>query len=569
MNGARKTFLGLWLLACAAAATASHKPQIMHEKDEIVVEKGEMLNLTCRGDEPVAWFADRHKIHYDTYEEVYDVGHPMPHVAILVMSNMNYTEVGYYMCLFNTSDRPATPDPQSPDIASIYVYVKDEMNLLTEDSHGVFYDAEVNQPFVVPCKPTFPEVKVTLEKNQGAFPDFLTLTRPRVGFEILPDKYIDHMTCRAEYGRHSRDQDVILRFNRPTQQKLPRPTVEVVEAWQRNLMANESGDFYDVEMGSSFNLTCTFEASTSLHHSLTWESPAMANASGNQLVYRYPRDHRLERHLAVHDARKEDSGEYRCIASVGTVDSDPYRVFVNVVERNESYVYLRADDPVIAESHNPLTWLLRIRAHPRPEFVWKKQDKEVLNTAAGALPDTSRYGIDVSLFDQGEVLARISSPSLADVGNYTLEAWANGRADAITLTFVMEAEPEILSFHASPARSMWRTKDGFKLSCEAHGFPRPLVTLQFKDCLGKGRCLEGTSRRSKATRARTSCTRTRRRPRMTSTPSGRGGTGWGAPRPLASTDAWPRTSTGGPRARPCPSMSPTRPRTRPCTWRRA
>lgn len=33
----------------------------------------------------------------------------------------------------------------------------------------------------------------------------------------------------------------------------------------------------------------------------------------------------------MHDARKEDSGEYRCIASVGTVDSDPYRVFVNVV----------------------------------------------------------------------------------------------------------------------------------------------------------------------------------------------------------------------------------------------
>lgn len=46
----------------------------------------------------------------------------------------------------------------------------------------------------------------------------------------------------------------------------------------------------------------------------------------------------------------------------------------------------------------------------------------------------------MSLFDQGEVLARISSPSLADVGNYTLEAWANGRADAITLTFVMEGE---------------------------------------------------------------------------------------------------------------------------------
>lgn len=34
------------------------------------------------------------------------------------------------MCLFNTSDRPATPDPQSPDIASIYVYVKGKVGLL-------------------------------------------------------------------------------------------------------------------------------------------------------------------------------------------------------------------------------------------------------------------------------------------------------------------------------------------------------------------------------------------------------------------------------------------------------
>lgn len=69
----------------------------------------------------------------------------------------------------------------------------------------------------------------------------------------------------------------------------------------------------------------------------------------------------------------------------------------------------------------------------------------ILNTAAGALPETSRYGIDVSLFDQGEVLAKISSPSLADVGNYTLEARVNGSdvSDAITLTFVMDGEAEL------------------------------------------------------------------------------------------------------------------------------
>ncbi|XP_063602590.1 vascular endothelial growth factor receptor 1-like isoform X2 [Penaeus indicus] len=489
MDGARKAFLGLWLLACVTATTAASKPQIMHDTDEIVVEKDGLLNLTCRGDEPVTWFADRHKIHYDTYEEVYDNGHSMPYVAILVMSNMNYTEVGYYMCLFNTSDRPqAFPDPESPDVASIYVYVKDEENLLTQDSHRVFYDAKVNEPFIVPCKPTFPGVNVTLEKNQG---EFRPLERPRVGFEIFPSTYDDHLECRAEYGKHSRSQDVILRFNQfATEQKLQRPMVEVVEAWQRNVLANESGDFYDVERGSSFNLTCLFKASTTQHHSLAWTSPATSNATGNQLVYRYPRGDTLERHLAVHNALAEDSGEYRCIASVGAVDSDPYIVFINVVERDTRYVSLRADDPVIAKSRNPLIWVLRIRAHPMPDFIWRKRDKVVLNTAAGALPETSRYGIDVSLFDQGEVLAKISSPSLADVGNYTLEARVNGSdvTDAITLTFVMDAKPEIASFHSFPARSMWRTNDRFKISCEAHGFPRPAVALQFMACFEKDAC---------------------------------------------------------------------------------
>ncbi|XP_037805072.1 vascular endothelial growth factor receptor 3-like, partial [Penaeus monodon] len=137
-------------------------------------------------------------------------------------------------------------------------------------------------------------------------------------------------------------------------------------------------------------------------------------------------------------------------------------------------------------------WVLRIRAHPMPEFIWRKRDKVILNTAAGALPETSRYGIDVSLFDQGEVLAKISSPSLADVGNYTLEARVNGSdvSDAITLTFVMDAEPEIASFHAFPARSMWHTNDRFKISCEAHGFPRPAVALQFQACFDKGACVD-------------------------------------------------------------------------------
>ncbi|XP_047488774.1 vascular endothelial growth factor receptor 1-like, partial [Penaeus chinensis] len=218
--------------------------------------------------------------------------------------------------------------------------------------------------------------------------------------------------------------------------------------------------------------------------------PPLSQQTGNQLVYRYPRGDTLERHLAVHNAVAEDSGEYRCIASVGAVDSDPYIVFINVVERDTRYVSLRADDPVIAKSRNPLIWVLRIRAHPTPEFIWRKRDKVVLNTAASALPETSRYGIDVSLFDQGEVLAKISSPSLADVGNYTLEARVNGSnvSDAITLTFVMDAAPEIPSLHAFPARSMWHTNDPFKISCEAHGFPRPAVALQFMACFERSAC---------------------------------------------------------------------------------
>ncbi|XP_042875758.1 vascular endothelial growth factor receptor 1-like [Penaeus japonicus] len=493
MNGTRRVLLGLWLLACAAAAAATmHRPKIMYDKDEIIVENGGLLNLTCRGDKPVAWYADKHKIHYDTYEESYDETHSMPNVAILVMSNMNYTEVGYYMCVFNTSSRASLPDiePENPNVSSIYVYVKDEDNLLTQDSHGVFYEAEVNQPFIVPCKPTFPEVRVTLEKNQGDFTH--DSYDPRTGFTINNATMSQHLGdyfCGGE-AQGKTDSKYLHISVFAKQQRLHRPVVEVVEAWQRNILTDEYGDYYDVEKGSSFNLTCSFEIKTSQHHSLYWKGPDESNATGNQLVYRYPRDPLLERHLAVHDAVEEDEGEYKCIARAGSVESEAYRVFIKIVDKNKKYVFLRSDDPVISENHNPLSWLLHIRSHPKPEFIWRKRDKVLLDTTAGMPQDTGKYSIDTSLFDQGEVLAKITSPTLADVGNYTIEARINGTdvADTITLTFTMEAEPKILSFHSFPPKSMWQTKDRFKISCEAEGYPKPKVVLEFKDCFKKDDC---------------------------------------------------------------------------------
>ncbi|KAG7154153.1 Platelet-derived growth factor receptor alpha-like 2 [Homarus americanus] len=169
-------------------------PEIVGGLSEMLVEDGSNVNFTCRAAYPVTWCTEKN-FASEHHQELYEEGQPKPYVAILTIDPVNYLHVGYYTCLYNTTTNrlKKTCDIKDPQISSIYLYVQDLSHLLVSEAYGFFFPLTVNEPFVIPCKPTFPDVEVSLEKIQTN-----EEYDPREGFK----KYFTHEDtdiCLAKY----------------------------------------------------------------------------------------------------------------------------------------------------------------------------------------------------------------------------------------------------------------------------------------------------------------------------------------------------------------------------------
>ncbi|XP_027210906.2 vascular endothelial growth factor receptor 1 isoform X2 [Penaeus vannamei] len=267
--------------------------------------------------------------------------------------------------------------------------------------------------------------------------------------------------------------------------------LEIQGAWQRNA----SGIFVDIENGNPFSLECRVTISD--HDSipqLEWELPVLANKTGNVRLQRRDGSYKLRSIVNVTEAHDTDTGLYRCLLEIDGGAVEPEEVHVNVIAKNTTYVYLKTDSPNIhrdsSEEVDSVVWPLHIRAYPKPEFIWRKGDKVLLDSATPS-GGGGRYSLDVAGFAEGEVLASISSPALADVGDHTVEAAVGGGgvADSVTLAFTMEVRARVDSFRLTPSRRMWRRNDTFQVTCAAEGYPRPSVELWARECSRKDYCL--------------------------------------------------------------------------------
>ncbi|XP_047488775.1 vascular endothelial growth factor receptor 1-like [Penaeus chinensis] len=270
--------------------------------------------------------------------------------------------------------------------------------------------------------------------------------------------------------------------------------VRLEGAWQWS----EARHVGDIREGTDFKLKCIASVTDlDLLHDLEWEIPDSANKTGNVKIPRItygPDRTRLTRTAIVNEANPSDTGLYRCRLDVVKQEETSIEIRINVIGKDTKNVSLELDSPNIhvnsSEEVDSVTWILQIRAYPKPELIWRKGDKVLLNSSATPSGGGSRYSLNDTHFGDREVRLTISSPALSDVGNYTVEAaFGDGSvADRITFAFTMEVQAKVQSFRLDPSRQILRRNDRFQITCLAEGYPRPSVELRARECSRKDLC---------------------------------------------------------------------------------
>ncbi|XP_076044158.1 vascular endothelial growth factor receptor 1-like isoform X2 [Oratosquilla oratoria] len=486
----------------AAGGTEMVKaPLIEPAQESIVVERGHNLTLTCRGKHRVRWLIDNESSS-PIGRIVTDKTKDLPYTATLHLVHLNYTDVSFFGCTYFLGHRDEVLDIRDPLVARIYVFVKDESHLLVSDMEGEpSFSNFSGNPIMVPCKPTFPEVKViiqndiTREELEGKQDNFY-------GINILPDD-TGHHRCVASYKDKIEEQYFTIRYQ--IRRSLPEPILKVEDFWQ-----NINSMKYDVIRGTNVTITCEIKDHEVLYPE--WHLPPSINETGNIPAHRYT--HRIEDGAPFHmissiplvDVDTDVQGTYKCYLMHKGQFSNYSSVTIEVVSEESPYLELTLKDPEIINQtleDSYVLWSFMYRAYPQPTFKFSKNDKILVQSQGEYKTVDEHYLIEVER-KTGHIYVEIKSPTLEDVGAYKFQAYQQNNVKTLPLTLLLQGSPQDVQVELilGGEATLVGANKTFGVKCQVKAYPPPVITLEFAECVHLNECQEyrkiGNKTQSKA-----------------------------------------------------------------------
>ncbi|XP_053564458.1 vascular endothelial growth factor receptor 1 [Bombina bombina] len=464
---------GCLIVTGESAGSKLKAPELNIKRKELIIQAGETIHLTCRGEEKLTWtfpaITKRQNTRLNITESVCE-RHQKRICRSLTLRKAQISDTGFYRCTYLDDSRTSA----GRNIASIYIFIADPNHPFVEmekEIPPIIYMTE-GKELVIPCRVTSPNIAVTLKtySNEIFTPDGKhVIWDNKRGFRIPKPtyKFIDLLICEATVNGRVHSTKYLTNRQSSAIHKVQLSVPSSVRLLK----------------GTAFSINCTVTTDLNARAEINWKYPRQKHnkiATIMRGLDLKTKTIMVSSILYIPEMNYIDNGTYICNVrngpssrSVNTMVRVIAKPFINVKPRKKSVLEVMAGQKSYRIS-------MKVRAFPSPEVRWLKDDLLAADKCA-------RYIVHNNYLI-------IKDVSEEDAGNYTivlqLKKW--NLIKKLTVTLTVNVKPQIyeksVSFHES---HIYPLRSRQTLTCTVYGVPTPTITWIWQPCRldhSKARC---------------------------------------------------------------------------------
>ncbi|XP_023952476.2 vascular endothelial growth factor receptor 1 isoform X2 [Bicyclus anynana] len=388
--------------------------------------------------------------------------------SALDLFNVDRYAIGYYVCFDNTVNEKAVlhnilKEPNNTaHVSYIYIYVDDTGKLFAPMREIIM--ATVGTMVVIECRPTTPDVEVTLLGSNNKTTDYVEYSS-KIGYLVKVRMSRTHMRCKGLRGNVPIENKDIHLYLVET----PKPDIKM-----------DSKFFLE---GESFWLNCSVEYQLS-PVLLNWTYPRGVSQSS---VYVDTNEETVKnsgillyKNIKISNANEVHDGNYTC-TSFSSVSTSNHTTVTKVYKGKTGFVnidYGNLKLPIETKQNRATLIVKVLDTYPKAHFTFYKNEndnemKEIIIEPPNNKNYQRKYNIT---YETGKVILTIFQLNINDTANYTVVA--SNKYDEKKLIFDLRKKAPAEIYFESGDKKVLLNTDA-TLQCIAIGYPLPNIRWYF------------------------------------------------------------------------------------------